>query len=596
MSDAENGPSGLIFPSDDSEISHVEQCLADAGFSSNDRAWLIRVFESPDCFGDAGGASVFREDFSDNFEHVLPGVVEGLNESDPPEGDEQTRLALLFSFLLGFGPVYSEVVRPGDALVKSGGNWMVPAWVGAFQGQARFRAKRLDWRKLVEIRNTRAFLFFDLVPFLFPEGLPLDQIVNPALLNPMLREGWSSTDFEDPDQLEFWFKWRFAADSERREIINLNTLEGAFSDFAEDVLGDRILGLVNSLSYAMDVGSALGNERLDALNDGWRVVSRELIPFLDLLNEKQPESTTERSSLLKAWWQLSVVIYYRGMGGLESDLSDELRNRIVDSAAKHIGMLRKVLRETPEDFEGKDSTGAPIADFYERAFEALVVFAAPWKCLRSLLLAFSEMRVPAVASDLRPWPEAEREPPPHPYSRIPMWIATAMYPKNLRDELRRDPHLKGLREAFAKFCLERLKTRRTDAQPNRQTDYPADERFVEPRRVWRQCYVQALTALRVNPAGRVHRTLFWLSRNDPDESVQTLARRAHGRIRHLNRNRPNFERGASPRRPLFEAFWWLRQAHLLTIGIEIDQAGAMRTRRTELHRTREKHDRLDGKA
>ncbi len=596
MSEAENGPCGLIFPSDDSEVSHVELCLADAGFSSEVRAWLVQIFERQDCFGDSGGASVFRDDFAHLFEHVLPGVVEGLNEPDPSEHLAQTRLALLFSFLLGFGPVYSEGVRPGRGLVKSGEDWVVPAWVGAFQRQAKFRAQRLDWRKLVEIRNARAFLFFDLVPFLFPEGLPLDQIVNPALLNPIPREEWSSTDFEDPDQLEFWLKWRFAADSERREIINLNTLEAAFSDFAEDVLGDRILGLLNAIECAMSIGFASASERLNPSGDGWRVVSRELIPYLDLLSEKRPESGSERSSLLKAWWRLSAAIYYRGMGGLEPDLSDELRNRLVDSAARHVGMLRKVLRETPEEFTGRDSTGAPVADFYERAFEALIVFAAPWKCLRSLLLAFAEMRVPAVASDLRPWPDADREPPPHPYSRIPTWIGIAMYPQHLRDELRRDPHLKGLREAFAKFCLERLKTRRTDAEPTRQTDHPADERFVEPRRAWRQCYVQALAALRVNPGGRAHRTLFWLSRNDPDETIRTLARRAHGRIRHLSPDRPNRNRGASPRRALFEAFWWLRQAHLLTLGIEIDQAGAMRTRRTELHRTREKRDRLDGQA
>lgn len=596
MSEAENGPSGLIFPSDDSEGSHVRQCLADAGFSSDVRAWLIRIFERPDCFGDSGGASGFRGDFANHFEHVLPGIVEDLNELDPPEDDEQTRLALLFSFLLGFGPVYSEVVRPGDALVKSGGNWMVPAWVDAFQGQAKFVAKRLDWRSLVEIRNARAFLFFDLVPFLFPDSLPLDQIVNPDLLNPIRRQGWSSVDFEDPDQLEFWLKWRFAADAERRETINLNTLQKAFSNSAEDELGDRILGLLNAIEYSMSIGFASGAERLNPAGDGWRVVSRELIPFLDLLSVRQPDSATGRSSLLKAWWRLSAAIYYRGMGGLESDLSDELRSRIVDSAVRHVGMLRKVLRETSEALEGQDSTGAPVADFYEKAFEVLVVFAASWKCLRSLLLAFAEMRVPAVASDLRPWPEADREPPPHPYCRIPMWIGIAMYPQNLRDELRRDPHLKGLREAFANFCLERLKTRRTDAQPNRRTDHPAVERFVEPRRAWRQCYVQALAALGVNPGGRAHRTLFWLSRNDPDETVRTLAGRAHGRIRHLNPNRLNRDRGASPRRALFEAFWWLRQAHLLTLGIEIDQAGAMRTRRTELHRTREKHDRLDGQA
>ena len=60
----------------------------------------------------------------------------------------------------------------------------------------------------------------------------------------------------------------------------------------------------------------------------------------------------------------------------------------------------------------------------------------------------------------------------------------------------------------------------------------------------------------------------------------------------LDRKKPNLDDGASPRRPLFEAFWWLRQAHLLTLGKEIDESGAMRTRRKELHRTREKDDRL----
>ena len=592
MSEAENGPSGLIFPSDDSEVSRVQQCLDDAGFSSDAQVWLIRILERQDCFGDASGASVFRDDFEEDFERVLPGVMQDLSESCHAD-DVQTRLALLFSFLLGFGPVYSEVVRPSRRLVKSGGNWVLPAWVGEFQRYAEFHAERLDWHTLVEIRNARAFLFFDLVPFLFPDGLPLDQVVNPDLLDPIRRRGCSSTDFEDPDQLEFWLKWRFTADTERRDTIKLNTLQKAFSELPEDVLGDRILGLLNAIEYSMSIGFALGRENLNPAGDGWRVVADELVPFLDLVNEKRPESVQERSSLLKAWWRLSVVIHYRGMGGLESGVSDELTSRLVDSAARHVGLLRKVLRETPEDFEGKDSTGVPVADFYDRAFEVLVVFAAPWKCLRSLLLAFTEMRVPAVASDLRPWPEADREPPPYPFSQIPTWIAIAMYPQNLRDELKRDPHLQELREAFSKFCLDRLKTRKIRRPQDGNGSDCADERFVEPRRTWRRCYVQAVAALRVNPGGRAHRTLFWLSKNDPDETVQTLARKAHGQIRHLNRNRPNPDQGASPRRPLFEAFWWLRQAHLLTLGIEIDEAGALRTRRTELHRTREKDDHLN---
>lgn len=590
MSEAENGPSGLIFPSDDSEVDRVQQCLDDAGFSSDDQVWLIRVLKRPDCFGDSRGMSVYRDDFADNLEHVLPGAVQDLSETNQEEDGNQTRLVLLFGFLLAFGPVYSEVVRPSDTLAKAGGNWVIPAWVGEFQRYAKFRAERLDWRTLVEIRNARAFLFFDLIPFLFPDGLPLDQVVNLDLLDPIRRHGWSGTDFEDPDQLEFWLKWRFAANTDRRDVIKLDTLQRTFSNYPEDVLGDMVLGLLNAIEYSMSIGFALGTESLNPAGDGWRIVSDELVPFLDLVNEKQPESIPERSSLLKAWWRLSVAIHYRGMGALEAGLSDGLTNRLVDSAARHVGMLRKVLRETPEDFDCKDTTGASVADFYDKAIEVLVVFAAPWKCLRSLLLAFSEMRVPAVASDLRPWPEADREPPPHPFSQIPMWIATAMYPQNLRDELTRDPDLQELREAFFKFCLDRLKTRKIRRQQDVNGIDCADERFIEPRRTWRRCYVQAVAALRVNPGGRAHRTLFWLSRNDPDETVRTLAKRAHGQIRHLNRNRPNLDRGASPRRPLFEAFWWLRQAHLLTLGIEIDEAGAMRTRRMELHRTREKDD------
>ena len=250
-------------------------------------------------------------------------------------------------------------------------------------------------------------------------------------------------------------------------------------------------------------------------------------------------------------------------------------------------------RDTPQDFQSKDATGAPISDFYYTAAKVLHIFASPWKRLKPLLLAFTEMKVQAVTSDLRAWPEfGRKEKLPYPYSDVAQWIATAMYSENLWDELDKDPHLQGLREEFAKFCLERLKTKGKKVTSSEDKQFTNVD-FTEPRPVWRQGYVQALAALRVNPGGRAHRTLFWLSQNDPDETVRDLAKRAHKRIRHLDRKKPNLDKGASPRRPLFEAFWWLRQAHLITLGIEIDQAGAMRTRRRELHRTQEKDDRRD---
>ena len=587
MSEAEDGRSGLVFPSDDSETIHIKQCLQDAGFSHDDQLWLVRVFKLPDCFGDPDGDSVFKETFTEHFEYVLPGIVEALKD---PGRDRHTGLALLFSFMLGFSPVYNETVRPNDKLVESDGSWIVPGWVREFQRQAKFCAKRIDWSRLITIRDAHAFRVYDLIPFLFPAGVPLGQVVNLDLLRPIEKQGWSRKDFGNPDQLEFWLIWRFSNNSERCDIINLHTLLREFCDFPEDVLGDKILGLLQAIGYALNLAG------LDSLNDGWRVVARELVPFVEVLNERSPKSNPERSSLLKAWWRLSSVIYYRNMGGLESDLTTELRNLLVKSAAKHIGMLRRVLRETPEVFADRDSTGASVSDSYHKAFEVLCIFADPWRRLKPLLLAFGAMTVPAVASDLRPWPEEGREDPPHPYSQIPLWVEIAMYPQNLRDELKGDPDLLRLREEFAKFCLGRLKTKKSDTKPDNSASYPAHADFVESRPLWRQCYVQSVTVLRVNPGGRAHKTLFWLSKHDPDETVRILAKGAHRRIRHLDRRKSNLERDASPRRPLFEAFWWLRRAHLVTLGKEIDQAGAMRTRRTELHRTREKDDRLNSEA
>ena len=591
MNKAEKALPGPIFPLDDSseEISDIKQCLQDAGFSNADAEWLVEAFQHPDCFGDPNGAAVFNDHFTELFKHVLPGIVEKSGEPDQTEEDRQIRLGLLFSFLLGFGPIYSEVIQPKVGLKESNDASDIPQWIVEFQRNGNFRAN-LIWHKLIEIRDSGVALHFnELVPFLFPEGVPLER-VNLELLNPIQRRGWSSNDFQDPEALEYWLIWRFRADTERRSIIKLDTLLKDFSDFSEDVLGDKVLGLLNAIGYAMNLGSAAGAERLDPLNDGWRVVAEELIPFLELLTEKQPELNKERSSVLKAWWRLSKTIYGWSMGGLESELSDDLRDKLVESAAKNIGILRSILRDTPEVFKEEDSSG-PVADFYEEAFEALLVFGAPWKCLKPLLLAFTEMTVQAVTRDLRAWPELDEEPPPKLYSRIPLWIAMAMYPQNLRSELDRDPYLQKLREEFAKFCIDRLRTKTKHENP----DY-TDEDFVEPRPAWRRCYVQALAALRVNPGGRAHRTLFWLSKNDPDETIRALGQRAHRQVRHLDRQKPNLDEGTSPRRPLFEAFWWLRQAHLLTLGEEIDEPGALRTRRKELHRTREKSDRLNWKA
>lgn len=584
MNKVENSPLGLVHPLDDfskEETSVIKRHLQNAGFSKTDSEWLVDVFKRRDCFGDPNGDFVFREDFTGDFERSFPKIVEEITEAVQIEKDRQTSLALLLGCMLNLGIIGKYWFFPNVERNTSDNASDIPEWVHEFQKHTKFSAQNLEWHQLTERPH-----FDELLLFLLPEGVPLDQTVDLDLLNPIPQRNWSSSDRIDPKHLEFWLIWRFRNDDNRRENVRLDTLLPMFSGLPDDVLGDKILGLLNAIYNAMTRASWGAGRRLDALNDGWRVVAYELIPFLELLNAREPDLKQERSTLLKAWWHLSKVIYSWSMGRLESELPDELRNRLVESASRHIGILRSVLRDTPEVFEDEN-----VYDFYDKAFYVLLSFAAPWKRLKPLLLAFTEMTEQAVASDLRTWSEHDStEDPPRPYSRVPNWIEVAMYPQNLKSELEGDPYLQDLREEFAKFCLGRLRTK----VKNKETAY-INEDFVEPRPAWRGCYVQALKVLGVNPGGRAHRTLFWLLKNDPDREVREYARRVHRQVRHLDRKKPNLEKGASPRRPLFEAFWWLRQAHLITLDEKVDQSGAMRTRRKELHRTRERDDRYGRK-
>ena len=584
MKKVENSLLGLVHPLNDSstEVLLVKQCLQELGFPETDQAWLVSVFKRPDCFGDSHGTSIFNDKFSVHFEaHILPCTMEAFSEPVQAEKNQQTRLVFLLHSLLGFGRLGGKAWLPNVGPQKADDLTEIPGWIHEFQKHAQFCAQNLDWGQLKTLPH-----FDELLPFLLPEGVPLDQIVDLDLLNPIPRRNWSSNDPIDPKHLEFWLIWRFRDEGNRREKVNLGALLPIFSGFPDDVLGNKILGLLNTIYDAMTRASWGLEKRLDPLNDGWRVVAHELIPFLELLNDRKPEAIQERSSLLKAWWHLSKRIYSWSMGRLESELSDDLRGKLIESASRHIGILRSVLRDTPELFEDEN-----VYDFYDKAFYVLLSFASPWKRLKPLLLAFTEMTEQAVARDLRTWRELDStDNPPPIYSRVPNWIEVAMYPQNLQAEIQKDPSLKGLREEFAKFCLSRLKT---NGKP-KDLGY-TNKDFVEPRPVWRGCYVQALRVLGVNPGGRAHRTLSWFSNNDPDKGVREYAKRVHKQVRHLDRNRPNLDKGASPRRSLFEAFWWLRQAHLLTLGVEVDQPGAMRTRQKELHRTREKEDRYNRK-
>ena len=362
-------------------------------------------------------------------------VVEELGAPIQTEKDRQTGLALLFGFLLRLFPYnkHEESEQPSD----------FSGWIAEFRKHAGFSAKYLDFYKLDRVRNRPTLIFPELISFLFPEGVPLNRVVDLGLLSPIPPLLRSNRSYDNPKQLEFWLIGRFGAwgaplnTAQWPRIEKLDTLLPTFDEFSDDILGDKIFGLLHAVEEGfLYYPNTLSRQGLSPFNTAWELVAHELIPFFKLLDAKTPEKSRERSYLLQAWWYLSRIIYDSKMGGLKDQLSQEGQNRLVESAVQHIGILRSILRDNPKDFDKENWHGIPVFDFYAEAFEVLLAFAKPWKRLKPLLLAFSEMKHPAVTSDFRVWPEFGREPIPDPYVRVALWIAIGMYPEHLQGRTR----------------------------------------------------------------------------------------------------------------------------------------------------------------
>ncbi len=268
----------------------------------------------------------------------------------------------------------------------------------------------------------------------------------------------------------------------------------------------------------------------------------------------------------EALWPLTVLVYEANDRNLPDVFGEDTSRQVRDAAQEALGHLRHALakdvdfgREALEDHSTLST-----------ALEALTSVSGLWTALKAVLLLFRALRQQGVALDLRDWPESGREDPPIPWC----WVSARfgwLIQLYARDAERGDAQLDGVREDFAAFCLERLRTR--DAERGRGP--------TEPSANWRWAYIRAFEELGANPRGGAHRMLGRVATQDPDARVRARAREAEERARHAEPLHPD----RSPRRALLAAFWWLRQAHLIDLGLKPDPDGAQRTRDKEARYT-----------
>jgi hypothetical protein len=284
--------------------------------------------------------------------------------------------------------------------------------------------------------------------------------------------------------------------------------------------------------------------------------------------------------------RVRLLLFRLTYDGAPEECPADTRKELLQLATEDLARLRSSLAEagtqSPDPAAERFAREQP---HFDNCCRALATHDGIWRCWKPLLLATRALSVPCVARDLRYWHEVGLPPPPMPWNRVPSMIAGVLHGFAAREQVD-DPTLEKLRQALASFCLDRLKDRRTNdkrADPAAVNRPRTDADMVEPVAAWRFCLARAVDDLCTNPEGRGHRTLHWSSQHDPDPDVRDAARSAYHTLRHAAQLPAN----VSPRRAVMRAFWWLRQAHLLGLGIQPDRDLAQRTREKELTRTKE---------
>jgi hypothetical protein len=325
--------------------------------------------------------------------------------------------------------------------------------------------------------------------------------------------------------------------------------------------------------------------------------------------EQRLTANPENRLLRQAWiWFARVTA--------EADperIPDDRCDRILLVANEELATLRKLLArarpKSPQPVGAETSQEEPkVADEvppwveFECAREhfetcAVVLFDLGnlWTGMKPLLLAMRSLACPAVSSDLRYWGEKpiarsgeapkEFEQPPDPWAAIPTTMIN-LFHGFARFEQADDPQLEKLRGDLAAFCLRGLADRWTKAEredAEKRGMKRTNENMLERSPDWRYCLIRAAMALNINPEGKGHRILHTASQIDPDPEVRAVAREAYEKFRRAR----GVPEDVSPRRMIMTALWWVRQAHLLALDVEIDADGAQRTRVKELTRTKE---------
>lgn len=128
---------------------------------------------------------------------------------------------------------------------------------------------------------------------------------------------------------------------------------------------------------------------------------------------------------------------------------------------------------------------------------------------------------------------------------------------------------------LVEFCLSRLRLRKGEKAKDGKYE---SSQVVEQSFMWRQGYLKALTELGFDLNGKVHKTVNFTKKSDPNEDVRSLASECYKAVRRHAKKSPSIQ---DLKRGIIAAEWWLLlcQRQELLGSESVDYEAALKTRR-----------------
>jgi len=272
--------------------------------------------------------------------------------------------------------------------------------------------------------------------------------------------------------------------------------------------------------------------------------------FCERAAQENEDSNTELNIFYKIWSNFSIDTIL--------EKNTDINNLLVTRFCKMLNNFRKNI-EQKEFPEG--GFNFPASDFIlERTGDI-------WKALKPLILAFRASKDILLNESL---------------NNIPNIISISLLNKitsffRIEDQEK----LKDLRYNMANDFAEYLKPAKNERQAEKYTQKEKETQgfdlsYTEPNPYWRYAYVRALgdLGIKTDRGHYFHKILEKVSEKDPSEDVKSAAKKL---MEKLDSIRKGYS-GANHKKCLFEAFWWLKNAHMLSLGGKVDSKKALEQR------------------